>query len=62
MFFNSLHFLAFFPVVTGLYFITPHRFRWLLLLAASYYFYAAWKPEYLALIILSTAVDYFVGR
>ncbi|CAN5908465.1 hypothetical protein BH23GEM7_BH23GEM7_20090 [soil metagenome] len=58
MLFNSLQFLFFFPVVVALYFATPHRFRWTLLLAASYYFYACWKPEYLLLIIASTLVDY----
>lgn len=58
MYFNSLHFLVFFPVVVGLYLVTPNRLRWILLLAASYYFYAAWRVEYLALIIVSTLVDY----
>ena len=61
MFFNSLHFLAFFPVVVGLYLATPARLRWLLLLAASYYFYAAWRVEYLLLIIVSTLIDYVAG-
>lgn len=36
----------------------PHRFRWIFLLGASYYFYMAWKPEYILLIILTTCVDY----
>jgi alginate O-acetyltransferase complex protein AlgI len=58
MLFNSLAFLVFFPVVVALYFATPYRLRWILLLAASYYFYASWKPEYLLLIIFSTLVDY----
>jgi alginate O-acetyltransferase complex protein AlgI len=58
MLFNSLDFLIFFPVVVAIYFATPHRVRWILLLAASYYFYASWKPEYLLLIIFSTLVDY----
>ncbi|MDQ3606930.1 MAG: poly(beta-D-mannuronate) O-acetylase, partial [Gemmatimonadota bacterium] len=40
MLFNSWEFLVFFPVVVALYFATPFRFRWALLLAASYYFYA----------------------
>lgn len=61
MFFNSLHFLAFFPIVVGLYLVTPSRFRWILLLAASYYFYAAWRVEYLLLIIASTLVDYIAA-
>lgn len=59
MFFNSLHFLVFFASVVVLYFAIPSRYRWVLLLAASYYFYGCWRVEYLGLIILSTLVDYF---
>lgn len=59
--FHSLAFLVFFPTVVALTFATPPRHRWALLLAASYYFYAAWKPEYLVLIVASTVVDYAVG-
>jgi alginate O-acetyltransferase complex protein AlgI len=58
MLFNSLQFLVFFPVVVGLYFWLPQRYRWMLLLAASWYFYACWKATYLSLLILTTAVDY----
>ncbi len=35
--------------------------RLLILLAASYIFYASWNLQYLFLIIFSTAVDYFIG-
>ena len=59
MFFNSLHYLVFFPVVVLLYFFTPSKYRWLLLLVASYYFYMVWKPIYILLIILSTLIDYY---
>jgi alginate O-acetyltransferase complex protein AlgI len=58
MLFNSLQFVLFFPLVVAMYFATPHRRRWALLLAASYYFYASWRPEYLLLLVASTAVDY----
>lgn len=61
MLFNSVKFVVFFPVVVFLYFAIPHRFRWVLLLAASYYFYMCWKAEYLVLIIISTAIDYFAA-
>lgn len=61
MLFNSLEFLIFFPIVVGIYFAVPHRYRWILLLGASYYFYAAWRLEYLPLILLSTLVDYVAG-
>ena len=62
MLFNSLHFLAFFPLVVLIYFLLPRRARWAWLLGASYYFYAAWRVEYLALILVSTLTDYTVGR
>lgn len=61
MLFNSLEFLLFFPVVVLFYFAMPHRYRWVLLLVASYYFYACWKVEYVVLIAFSTLVDYYVG-
>ncbi len=62
MLFNSLAFLIFFPTVVTLYFLTPYRWRWLLLLLASYLFYMSWRPEYIFLILISTGVDYYAGR
>ena len=59
--FNSQHFLLFFPVVVALYFALPKERRWILLLAASYYFYMCWKAEYVVLIVASTLVDWYVG-
>ena len=32
-----------------------------MLLTASYYFYMCWKPEFIILILFSTAIDYFCG-
>lgn len=61
MLFNSIQFVFFFPAVVAAYFLCPARLRWALLLAASYYFYACWKAEYLVLIIASTALDYAAG-
>lgn len=59
--FNSIDFLLFLPAVVGLYYLFPHRFRWALLLVASYYFYMCWKPEFIILIVISTLVDYAAG-
>ncbi len=47
--------------MVALYFAIPYRFRWILLLVASYYFYMCWKVEYAVLIIISTLIDYFAG-
>lgn len=62
MLFNSVSFLVFFPLVTVLYFLLDHRYRWILLLGASYYFYMCWRPEYVLLILLSTGIDYVAAR
>jgi alginate O-acetyltransferase complex protein AlgI len=61
MLFNSLHFLIFFPIVVLIYFSLPHKYRWGLLLLASYYFYMSWKIEYALLLAISTLVDYCAG-
>jgi alginate O-acetyltransferase complex protein AlgI len=61
MLFNSVEFAIFFPVVVTLYFALPHRFRWMMLLGASYYFYMSWKAEYLILIVVSTLIDYWAA-
>ncbi|HEX8684572.1 MAG TPA: MBOAT family O-acyltransferase [Ardenticatenaceae bacterium] len=61
MTFNSLHFLLFFPAVVVGYFALPFRYRWLFLLAASYYFYMSWRAEYGLLLFASTLVAYGTG-
>ena len=61
MIFNSIDFIFFLPIVIILYYLTPQKFRWILLLAASYYFYMSWKVEYIFLIIFSTLIDYSSG-
>lgn len=61
MLFNSLEFLIFFPIVIALYFALPHRFRWVLLLLASYYFYMCWNYKYVVLIFTTTFINYLAG-
>lgn len=61
MLFNSLEFLVFFPIVVTLYFLTSQKYKWLLLLIASYYFYMVWNPIYILLIVGSTILNYFIG-
>jgi D-alanyl-lipoteichoic acid acyltransferase DltB (MBOAT superfamily) len=61
MLFNSLEFALFFPLVTILYFILPHRHRWWLLLGASAYFYMAFVPVYILILGVTIVVDYFAG-
>ena len=56
--FNSLQFAVFLPVVFVFYWLVPHRFRWFLLLLASYYFYMSWNAKYVILILFTTVISY----
>ena len=62
MVFNSLQFVAFFVVVYALYRALPHRAQNVMLVVASYVFYAAWDWRFLGLLVASTAIDYVAGR
>lgn len=46
MLFNSASFLIFFPIVVLLYYVFPHKVRYILVLLASFYFYMSWEPAY----------------
>jgi len=61
MLFNSLQFVYFFIIVTSLYFILPHKFRWALLLMSSCYFYMAYIPVYILILGFTIVIDYFAG-
>ncbi|MGJ5642411.1 MBOAT family O-acyltransferase [Formosa sp. S-31] len=64
MLFNSLDFAVFLPIVFVLYWFVTNRslkFQNLLILGASYFFYACWDYRFLALILFSTIVDFTVG-
>ncbi len=61
MLFNSLHFFAFFIIVTAIYYLLPYKLRWILLLAASCYFYMAFVPVYILILGFTIVVDYIAG-
>ncbi len=58
--FDSAEFLFFFLVVLSLHRVLS--WKRLLLVVASYGFYASWNPPFLLLLIASTGLDYTVGR
>lgn len=64
IYFHSLPFLLFFLAVFVLFWTTPKKTHWrhLVLLAASYTFYASWNYKLLSLILVSTATDYFCAQ
>lgn len=61
MLFNSFTYALFLPVVFILYWIIPQKFRWIVLLMSSYYFYASWGPQYIAIILFTTIISYIAA-
>ncbi|MBN2802655.1 MAG: MBOAT family protein [Deltaproteobacteria bacterium] len=63
MAFNSIEYAILFLTAFSLFWLLHNRpkTRMLVLLVASYIFYASWVPKYLLLIILSSTVDYLTG-
>ena len=58
MLFNSLGYAVFLPIVFIVYWLIPHKYRWIFLLGASYYFYMSWNPKYVILIFGTTILSY----
>lgn len=64
MLFNSINFAVFLPIVFLLYWFVANKSykkQNLLLLVASYFFYACWDYRFLFLLVFSTFLDYFTG-
>jgi D-alanyl-lipoteichoic acid acyltransferase DltB (MBOAT superfamily) len=64
MFFNSIDFAVFLPIVFILYWFVVNKnikHQNLLIVISSYVFYGWWDWRFLGLILFSTVVDYIVG-
>jgi alginate O-acetyltransferase complex protein AlgI len=62
MLFDSFAFWPFFGACFVAILVLPHRAQNRVLLVASYAFYAAWDWRFVGLLLVSTLVDYTVGR
>jgi len=61
MLFNSIEFLLFFPIVTLLFFLLPHNYRWMHLLVASCIFYMFFIPQYIFILFTTIIIDYLAA-
>ncbi len=61
MLFNSFNFLIFFPIVTIIYFLLPHKVRWVHLLLSSCVFYCFFIPIYILILLITILIDYTAG-
>ncbi len=62
MVFNSVVFAVFLATILVVYWATPARYRNIILLIGSYVFYGWWDYRFLSLLLISTVVDFSVGR
>lgn len=58
MVFDSLVFAVFLPIAFLVYWAVPHKYRWIFLLAANYYFYMSGSAQYGLLLAATTVVTY----
>lgn len=58
MLFNSFGYAVFFTIVFIIYWLVPQKVRWALLLGASLYFYLAFRPVYIVILIFMTLISY----
>ena len=64
MFFNSIHFALFLPLVFILYWTlgrSSKKIQNIILISASYYFYSCWDWRFLFLLVFSTFLDYYTA-
>ncbi|MDP2829691.1 MAG: MBOAT family O-acyltransferase [Sulfuricellaceae bacterium] len=61
MIFNSVTYIIFLILAVCLFWVLPKRPRLWMIFLSSMIFYGFWRPEFLAVMILSAATDYFVA-
>ena len=62
MLFNSLEFFIFFPAFSLTYFLLKGRARLIFCVLASYFFYGWWDWRFVSLLVISTSIDFVIGR
>lgn len=58
MLFSTAAFAVFMTVVFLIYWLMPHRFRWIIILAANAWFYISYDVRYLAVILITMLASY----
>lgn len=53
MYFNSMEFLLFFPIVVLVYYAIPQKIKWIWLLITSFFFYMCWSVKYSFLLMFT---------
>ncbi|SEB00832.1 D-alanyl-lipoteichoic acid acyltransferase DltB, MBOAT superfamily [Pseudobutyrivibrio sp. ACV-2] len=62
MLFNSVTFALFLTILFVIYWSIPNKYRWTVLLVASYYFYMSWNVKYILILMFTSVVSYTAAR
>ncbi|MBW7470396.1 MBOAT family O-acyltransferase [Marinobacter sp. F4218] len=62
VFSSNIFLFLFLPAFLGLYYLTPFRYRSLVILIGSYAFYAWWRVDFLLLFVGVTLWNYVIGN
>lgn len=62
MTFTSIDFVFFFPSIVAVFYLCPPRWRWAVLLAGSCYFYMAFVPQYVFILLFLVVVDFLLAQ
>ena len=62
MLFGSFEFYIFFITIFSCWLICPYRFRWIVLLTASYIFYFFWKPWFCLVLLFCTLLTWVIAK
>lgn len=62
MTFTSVAFVFFFATIVAAFYLTPRRFRWGVLLLGSCYFYMAFVPEYIFILLFVVVLDFVLAK
>lgn len=61
VFSSNIFLFLFLPLFLGVYYLTPFRYRSLVILLGSYAFYAWWRVDFLLLFVAVTVWNYVIG-
>ncbi len=62
MFFNTIQYLIFLPLVLVLYYLTGQKYRWVVLFFASCFFYIYFIPKYILCLFFLILVDFYAAK
>ena len=62
IFASGIFLFWFLPALLLLYYASPRAVRSLVIACGSYVFYGWWRPDFVALMLISTVVDFWCGR